>query len=138
MLASLLIGNVAKILNKSILDKDLKAELEAELMMAINEVDKAQLKLNLQDSKSSNWFQSMWRPFIAWTCCLGFVLNFLISPILVPFGIIFPTALKAKYFMIFWFISQVFIALQNNNISWEAHLGGFVIGYLSMKLLNNR
>ena len=92
MLASLLIGNVAKILNKSILDKDLKAELEAELMMAINEVDKAQLKLNLQDSKSSNWFQSMWRPFIAWTCCLGFVLNFLISPILVPFGIIVPQA----------------------------------------------
>ena len=92
MLANLLIGNVAKILNKSILDKDLKAELEAELMMAINEVDKAQLKLNLQDSKSSNWFQSMWRPFIAWTCCLGFVLNFLISPILVPFGIIVPQA----------------------------------------------
>jgi len=58
--------------------------------------------------------------------------------VLVPFGIIFPTTLKAKYFMIFWFISQVFIALQNNNISWEAHLGGFVIGYLSMKLLNNR
>ena len=41
MIANLLIGNVAKILNKSILDKDLKAELEAELMIAINEVDKA-------------------------------------------------------------------------------------------------
>jgi len=58
--------------------------------------------------------------------------------VLVPFGIIFPTTVKAKYFMIFWFISQIFIVFQNNNISWEAHIGGFVIGYFSMKLLNNR
>jgi membrane associated rhomboid family serine protease len=58
--------------------------------------------------------------------------------VLVPFGIIFPTTLKAKYFMVFWFISQVLISLQNNNISWEAHIGGFVVGYLAMMLLNNR
>ena len=58
--------------------------------------------------------------------------------VLVPFGIIFPTTIKAKYFMAFWFISQVLIALQNNNISWEAHIGGFIVGYISMALLNNR
>ena len=58
--------------------------------------------------------------------------------VLVPFGIIFPTTLKAKYFMAFWFVSQVFISLQNNNISWEAHIGGFIVGYLTMALLNNR
>ena len=92
MIANLLIGNVAKILNKSILDKDLKAELEAELMIAINEVDKAQVNLNLQDSKSSNWFQSMWRPAIAWICVCGFFINFLISPLCSPFGIIVPQA----------------------------------------------
>ena len=56
----------------------------------------------------------------------------------ISFGIIFPTTVKAKYFMIFWFVSQIFIVFQNNNISWEAHIGGFVIGYFSMKLLNNR
>lgn len=58
--------------------------------------------------------------------------------VLVPFGIIFPTTLKAKYFMAFWFVSQVFISIQNNNISWEAHIGGFIIGYIAMSLLNNR
>ena len=58
--------------------------------------------------------------------------------VLVPFGIIFPTTIKAKYFMVFWFISQVLISLQNNNISWEAHIGGFVIGYIIMRVLNNR
>ena len=58
--------------------------------------------------------------------------------VLVPFGIIFPTTIKAKYFMAFWFASQVLISLQNNNISWEAHIGGFFVGYLIMRLINNR
>ncbi|MDB4833295.1 rhomboid family intramembrane serine protease [Acidimicrobiia bacterium] len=58
--------------------------------------------------------------------------------VLVPFGIIFPTTIKAKYFMAFWFASQVLISLQNNNISWEAHIGGFFVGYLAMRLINNR
>ena len=72
MLANLLIGNVTKILDKAILDKDLKAQLEADLMTAINSVDEAQIKINLQDAKSNNWFQSMWRPAIAWICVCGF------------------------------------------------------------------
>ena len=58
--------------------------------------------------------------------------------VLVPFGIIFPTTIKAKYFMAFWFASQVLISVQNNNISWEAHIGGFFVGYLAMRLINNR
>ena len=58
--------------------------------------------------------------------------------VLVPFGIIFPTTIKAKYFMTFWFASQVIISLQNNNISLEAHIGGFFVGYLTMRLINNR
>ena len=58
--------------------------------------------------------------------------------VLVPFGIIFPTTIKAKYFMAFWFASQVLISLQNNNISWEAHIGGFFVGYLTMRLINDR
>ena len=58
--------------------------------------------------------------------------------VLVPFGIIFPTTIKAKYFMTFWFASQVIISLQNNNISWEAHIGGFFVGYLTMRVINKR
>ena len=57
--------------------------------------------------------------------------------VLVPFGIIFPTTIKAKYFMAFWFASQVIISLQNNNISWEAHIGGFFVGYLTIFYLQN-
>ena len=54
--------------------------------------------------------------------------------VLVPFGVFFPTTLKAKYFMLFWLISQLFIAVQSNNISWEAHIGGFIFGYLLLKI----
>jgi len=56
--------------------------------------------------------------------------------VLVPFGILFPTTIKAKYFMIFWFVSQIFIAISTSNISWEAHIGGFIIGYALLKVLN--
>ena len=58
--------------------------------------------------------------------------------VLVPFGFLFPTTIKAKFFMIFWFISQILIAIQNTNISWEAHIGGFIVGYLILKVLNYR
>jgi membrane associated rhomboid family serine protease len=58
--------------------------------------------------------------------------------VLVPFGFLFPTTIKAKFFMIFWFISQIFIAIQNTNISWEAHIGGFIVGYLILKIFNYR
>jgi membrane associated rhomboid family serine protease len=53
--------------------------------------------------------------------------------VLVPFGFIFPTTIKAKYFMIFWFISQILISISDQNISWEAHVGGFVIRIFIIK-----
>jgi len=58
--------------------------------------------------------------------------------VLVPFGFLFPTTIKAKFFMIFWFISQIFIAIGDQNISWEAHIGGFIFGYLLLRVLNNK
>ena len=54
--------------------------------------------------------------------------------VLVPFGVFFPTTIKAKYFMLFWLISQFIIAVQSNNISWEAHISGFLFGYLLLKV----
>ena len=58
--------------------------------------------------------------------------------VLVPFGVFFPTTIKAKFFMIFWLISQFLIAIQSNNISWEAHISGFLFGYLLLKVSNFR
>ena len=58
--------------------------------------------------------------------------------VLVPFGFLFPTTIKAKFFMIFWFISQIFIELGDQNISWEAHVGGFIFGYLLLRLFSKK
>ena len=58
--------------------------------------------------------------------------------VLVPFGFLFPTTIKAKFFMIFWFMSQIFIAIGDQNISWEAHIGGFIFGYLLLRVFNNK
>ena len=58
--------------------------------------------------------------------------------VLVPFGFIFPTTIKAKFFMIFWFISQILISISDQNVSWEAHVGGFIFGYLLLRIFNNK
>tara|TARA_B100001057_G_scaffold215363_1_gene215605 strand:- start:1273 stop:2001 length:729 start_codon:yes stop_codon:yes gene_type:complete len=58
--------------------------------------------------------------------------------VLVPFGFLFPTTIKAKFFMIFWFMSQILISISDQNISWEAHVGGFAFGYLLLRIFNNK
>ena len=88
-----LIGPVTGILDKVIEDKDQKAKLAHELAtMADTHAQQAllaQLEINKEDAKG-NWFQSSWRPATAWVCVLGFMVNFLISPLAKPFGIEIP------------------------------------------------
>ena len=39
----------------------------------------AQLKINLADAQG-NWFQSSWRPALAWNCVAAFAYHFLVFP----------------------------------------------------------
>ena len=55
------------------------------------EIALAQIKVNEAEAKG-NWFQSSWRPATAWVCVLGFLVNFLVSPLCAGFGIIIPHA----------------------------------------------
>jgi len=55
------------------------------------EIALAQIAVNREEAKG-NWFQSSWRPACAWVCVLGFAINFLVSPLAAPFGIIVPQA----------------------------------------------
>ena len=79
-----LIQPVTKILDKFIADADTKQKLAHELA-------KAQIEVNKEEAKGG-WFQSSWRPATAWVCVAGFAVNFLISPLLAPFGIDVPQA----------------------------------------------
>ena len=90
-----LIGPVTGLLSEFIEDKDkanaLAAEISTLASRQATELALAQIKLNTEDAKG-NWFQSSWRPATAWVCLLGFLVNFLISPIAAPFGIVVPQA----------------------------------------------
>lgn len=90
-----LIGPVTGLLDKVIIDKDEKMRLAHELStMADNHAQSiamAQIEVNKQDARG-NWFQSSWRPATGWVCVLGFMVNFLVSPICAGFGIDIPQA----------------------------------------------
>jgi hypothetical protein len=55
------------------------------------ELAKGQIEINKLDAKG-NWFQSSWRPLAGYTCVLGLMVNFLISPIAAGFGLDIPQA----------------------------------------------
>jgi hypothetical protein len=90
-----LIKPVTKILNKVIPDADKRQQIAHEIATMsekhVHEIAKAQIEVNKEEAKG-NWFQSSWRPATAWICVCGFAVNFLISPLAAPFGIIVPQA----------------------------------------------
>ena len=90
-----LIPAVSKILDKFIPDADTKNRLAHEISTMsekhIQEIALAQIEVNKADAKG-NWFQSSWRPAVAWVCVAGFAVNFLISPLAAPFGVVVPQA----------------------------------------------
>ena len=90
-----LIGPVVGLLDKFIPDADLRTKLAHEVATMAEshaqEIALAQIKVNEADAKG-NWFQSSWRPAIAWVCVLGFLINYLVSPLCAGFGIDIPQA----------------------------------------------
>ena len=90
-----LIGPVASLLDKFIPDADTKNKLAHEIATLADkqahEIALAQIEVNKEDAKG-NWFQAGWRPACAWVCVAGFTVNFLISPLADPFGIMVPQA----------------------------------------------
>ncbi|MAN63087.1 MAG: hypothetical protein CMI60_14205 [Parvibaculum sp.] len=90
-----LIGPVSGLLDKVIPDADERNRLAHEIATMgerhAQDLAMAQIEVNKADAKG-NWFQSSWRPATAWVCVIGFLVNFLISPLAAPFGIIVPQA----------------------------------------------
>jgi hypothetical protein len=90
-----LIGPVSGLLDKFIPDADTKQKIAHEIATMserhAQEIALAQIAVNREEAKG-NWFQSSWRPATAWVCVAGFAVNFLISPLSAPFGIVVPQA----------------------------------------------
>ena len=90
-----LIGPVAGLLDKVVPDKDVAAKLAHEIATMsekhAQELSIAQLAVNKEEAKG-NWFQSSWRPAVAWVCVIDRAINFLVSPLLSPHGVVVPQA----------------------------------------------
>ena len=90
-----LIGPVAGLLDKVVPDKDVAAKPAHEIATMsekhAQELSIAQLAVNKEEAKG-NWFQSSWRPAVAWVCVIGMAINFLVSPLLSPLGVVVPQA----------------------------------------------
>lgn len=52
------------------------AELDAELKSAL-----AQIAVNQEEAKSTNWFIAGWRPAVGWVCALGLAYVALFEPV---------------------------------------------------------
>ena len=91
----LLIGPVTGLLDKFIPDADEKAKLAHEIA-TMSEKHAQQIALEqievLKLDAKGNWFQSSWRPLAGYTCVLGLMVNFLISPMAAGFGVEIPQA----------------------------------------------
>lgn len=90
-----LIGPVTGLLDKFIPDADEKAKLAHSIATMserhAQEIALQQIEVLKLDAKG-NWFQSSWRPLAGYTCVLGLMVNFLISPIAAGFGVEIPQA----------------------------------------------
>ena len=94
-IVSALVGPVTGLLDKFVEDKDQNAKLAHEIATLgdkhAQELALAQISVNREEAKG-NWFQSSWRPATGWCCVAGFMVNFLISPLMSPFGVVIPQA----------------------------------------------
>ena len=88
-----LAGPLTGLLDQFIEDKDKKNALVHEIATLADkhhqELMLAQISVNREEAKG-NWFQPSWRPATAWVCVAGIAINFLVSPLAAPFGIIVP------------------------------------------------
>ena len=76
------IDPLAKILDKFIVDKDLKEKLQHELLMSIQDANLAQIKVNQQEAAHKSIFVAGWRPFIGWVCGVSLAYHFILAPLI--------------------------------------------------------
>ena len=75
------LGAAGPILDKFIVDKDKKAEMEHELKMVLHNANLQQNQINLEQAKHPSIFVAGARPAIMWICAFGLSWAYVIAPI---------------------------------------------------------
>ena len=78
-----LISPVSSILDKFIVDKDLKEKLEHELKTELHKANMAQVEINKIEAGHRSIFVAGWRPFLGWCLSFAMAYHFILQPIAV-------------------------------------------------------
>ena len=82
MIIDKLIAPVAGILDKFVVDKDLKMQLQHELETAMHSANLAQIEVNKAEAAHKSIFVAGWRPFVGWVCGVALSYHFILAPLL--------------------------------------------------------
>jgi hypothetical protein len=81
----LLVGPIAKLLDKVIPDADERHRLAFEISTLAekqaHEIAKAQIEVNKAEAGNHSMFVSGWRPAVGWICAIGLASNYLLVPV---------------------------------------------------------
>lgn len=83
MMIDKLVEPLSKILDKLVVDKDLKAQLRHEITTELHRANMAQIEVNKVEAAHKNMFVSGWRPFVGWCCASALAYHFIFQPVLV-------------------------------------------------------
>ena len=76
-----LIDPVSTILDKFVVDKDLKQKLEHELKTELHKANMAQIEVNKIEAGHRSIFVAGWRPFLGWCLSFAMAYHFILQPI---------------------------------------------------------
>lgn len=77
-----ILGLAGPVLDKFVVDKNKKAELEHELRMVLHNANLQQNQINLEQAKHPSIFVAGARPAIMWICAFGLGWTFVLQPML--------------------------------------------------------
>ena len=82
MIPSNILNAVSGVVDKFIVDKDLKNTLKHEMEMSLHNANLAQIELNKAEAQHASIFVAGWRPCVGWICAIALGYHFILSPIL--------------------------------------------------------
>jgi len=77
-----ILGLAGPVLDKFVVDKNKKAELEHELSMVLHQANLQQNQINLEQAKHPSIFVAGSRPAIMWICAFGLAWTYVLQPML--------------------------------------------------------
>lgn len=80
-LVSSLAPSLVDLVRRFIPDKDKQLEAEREIVAAVESAANKLGDAMIADAKSTDPFQSRWRPAVGWICVVGMALEFLVFPL---------------------------------------------------------